>query len=69
MILGVTFADKQLAVTLTPVLIIPFMLFAGFFVNQDNIPWFLKPFQYMSIFKYGFQALVYNEYQDLTLDC
>jgi hypothetical protein len=27
------FSDKQLAVTLTPVLIIPFMLFAGFFVN------------------------------------
>lgn len=62
LILGVTFSDKQLAVTLTPVLIIPFMLFAGFFVNQDNIPWFLKPFQYMSIFKYGFQALCYNEY-------
>ena len=69
LILGVTFADKQLAVTLTPVLIIPFMLFAGFFVNQDNIPWFLTPFQYLSIFKYGFQALVWNEYQDQTLDC
>jgi ATP-binding cassette subfamily G (WHITE) protein 1 len=33
LILGTIFADKQLAVTLTPVLIIPFMLFAGFFVN------------------------------------
>ena len=35
LILGTIFSDKQLAVTLTPVLIIPFMLFAGFFVNQD----------------------------------
>jgi hypothetical protein len=35
LILGTLFSDKQLAVTLTPVLIIPFMLFAGFFVNQD----------------------------------
>lgn len=33
LILGTIFSDKQLAVTLTPVLIIPFMLFAGFFVN------------------------------------
>jgi hypothetical protein len=43
LILSVTFSDKQLAVTLTPVLIIPFMLFAGFFVNQDNIPdWLIE---------------------------
>ena len=33
LIISCIFSDKQLAVTLTPVLIIPFMLFAGFFVN------------------------------------
>ena len=33
LIISAIFSDKQLAVTLTPVLIIPFMLFAGFFVN------------------------------------
>jgi len=44
LILGTIFSDKQLAVTLTPVLIIPFMLFAGFFVNQDNIPVWLIEF-------------------------
>jgi len=44
LILGTLFSDKQLAVTLTPVLIIPFMLFAGFFVNQNQIPKFLLPF-------------------------
>ena len=67
--MGTIFSDKQLAVTLTPVLIIPFMLFAGFFVNQNNIPWFLKEFEYLSIFKYGFQALVLNEFHDLDLAC
>lgn len=69
LIIGTIFSDKQLAVTLTPVLIIPFMLFAGFFVNQDNIPWWLKEFQYMSIFKYGYQALFLNEYDGLHLAC
>ena len=44
LILGTIFSDKQLAVTLTPVLIIPFMLFAGFFVNQENIPKWLIEF-------------------------
>jgi ATP-binding cassette subfamily G (WHITE) protein 1 len=33
LIISCLISDKQMAVTLTPVLIIPFMLFAGFFVN------------------------------------
>jgi len=58
LIISASFSDKQLAVTLTPVLIIPFMLFAGFFVSANSIPWFLKEFEYLSIFKYGYQALM-----------
>jgi ATP-binding cassette, subfamily G (WHITE), eye pigment precursor transporter len=69
LIISTLFADKQLAVTLTPILIIPFMLFAGFFVNQDNIPIWLIEFQYLSFFKYGYQALMLNEYTDLKLEC
>ena len=62
MIISVAISNKQLAVTMTPMLIVPFMLFAGFFVSSDNIPWFLKEFEYLSIFKYGYQALVHNEF-------
>ena len=62
LIISATFSDKQLAVTLTPVLIIPFMLFAGFFVSSDNIPIYLKEFEYLSIFKYGYQALMHNNF-------
>lgn len=69
LIISCTFSDKQLAVTLTPVLIIPFMLFAGFFVNQNQIPWYLSPFKVVSIFKYGYQALYLNEYDGLELEC
>ena len=69
MIISTLFSDKQLAVTLTPILIIPFMLFAGFFVNQSNIPIWLIEFQYLSFFKYGYQALMLNEYTDLHLQC
>ena len=65
LIISASFSDKQLAVTLTPVLIIPFMLFAGFFVSASNIPWFLKEFEYLSIFKYGYQALMRNQFGDL----
>jgi len=64
LIISASFSDKQLAVTLTPVLIIPFMLFAGFFVSTSSIPIFLKVFEYLSIFKYGYQALMMNEFND-----
>lgn len=60
LIISASFSNKQLAVTLTPVLIVPFMLFAGFFVASDNIPWYLKEFEYLSIIKYGYQALMRN---------
>lgn len=60
LIISASFSNKQLAVTLTPVLIVPFMLFAGFFVASSNIPWYLKEFEYLSIIKYGYQALMQN---------
>jgi len=60
LVISAGFNDKQLAVTLTPVLIIPFMLFAGFFVSTSNIPIFLKIFEWISIFKYAYNALLVN---------
>jgi len=40
------------------------MLFAGFFVASSSIPYFLREFEYLSIFKYGYQALMRNEFTD-----
>jgi len=54
LIISASFSDKQVAVTLTPVLIVPFMLFAGFFVASSSIPYWLREFEYLSIFKYGY---------------
>ena len=34
------------------------MLFAGFFSNQNNVPYYFYEFQYLSMFKYGLQAAV-----------
>lgn len=33
LLIGSAVSNKQVAVSLTPIVIIPFMLFAGFFVN------------------------------------
>merc|ERR1711990_1186072 len=64
LIISASFANKQVAVTLTPVLIVPFMLFAGFFVAASSIPYWLREFEYVSIYKYGYQALMRNEFHE-----
>lgn len=64
LIISAIFSNKQVAVTLTPVLIVPFMLFAGFFVATSSIPVWLREFEYISIYKYGYQALMQNEFTD-----
>lgn len=46
---------------LVPVLIIPFMLLGGFFINLDgveDIRVIFYPIMYLSPFKYGFQAIM-----------
>ena len=48
----------ELAMSLAPVILIPLMLFAGYFVSQDKIPYFFYEFKYISIFKYSYQTAV-----------
>ena len=48
--------SMELAMAMTPVLLVPMMLFSGFFVGQDKIPYYFYEFQYISPMKYAFQA-------------
>ena len=68
LVISAAFSDKQLAVTLTPVLIIPFMLFAGFFASTNSIPVFMLVFQYCSIFMYAYNALLLNQFEVFVND-
>jgi len=67
--LSTIFPTLEIALALVPVLIIPFFILAGFFVNQDSIPVWLIEFEYLSVFKWLFQSLALNEFTDLTLNC
>ena len=68
-ILGTSVSNKMVISVLTPMLVVPMMLFAGFFVSQDSIPKWLLPFRETSIFKYAYQALFLNEFEGLELGC
>ena len=67
--IGTAIHNQQIAVIMTPILVVPMMLFAGFFVNQDNIPSWLTWLRELTIFKYAYQAFMINEFTDLDLEC
>lgn len=54
---------------IAPTVFIPLMLFAGFLLNEDNIPVWLIWVKYLSLFKWGFQILAINEFEGLTFEC
>lgn len=62
LLLSTLFADAGIVMALVPVLIIPFLLVAGFFVPLSQVFGFYYPFEYLSMFRYGFEAIVYSQY-------
>ena len=68
-VLGTSVSDKNVAVILTTLVVVPMMLFAGFFVNQKQMIALIRPIAHISIFRYGYQAMVINEFTDADLDC
>ncbi|KAL4512208.1 hypothetical protein ABPG72_005210 [Tetrahymena utriculariae] len=59
---GSAFSNAQTAIAVTPMLLMPFMLFAGFYKNASDYASWIGWIQYISPFKYSFQAVVINEY-------
>ena len=68
-ILGTAIANKVVITVMTPIVVVPMMLFAGFFVNQSNVPEWLYFLRETSIFKYAYQAFFLNEFEGLEMEC
>ena len=68
--LGIAASSAEVSLQLVPLTIIPFMIFSGFFVNtQDVPPWFIW-IEAISPFRYGFEALIFNEFDSIgDIDC
>lgn len=57
------------ALAVGPALILPFMLFAGFFVNTESIPVYFLWLEVLSFFKYGFSTGAVAVWEDVELEC
>jgi len=71
---GALVNTTQAAITISPLLLTPFLMFAGFFSNKDSIPDAFGWIKFASVsiiqpFYYGFRILAINEFTDRQLDC
>ncbi|KAJ1344027.1 hypothetical protein BSLG_001167 [Batrachochytrium salamandrivorans] len=65
--LGCAFIEYGTAILVASMLLLFQMLFAGLLVNQLQIPTALSWLQYLSFFKYAFEAVVVNDASGLSL--
>jgi ABC-type multidrug transport system permease subunit len=70
LVVGAVF-DLQSAAFMAPTFAIPFLLFAGFFINFKSIPSYMNWMTYVSFFRYGFEGsmLAIYDYDRPPLDC
>ncbi|KAB7496025.1 Protein white [Armadillidium nasatum] len=58
--------NLAMALNIAAPLLIPFMLFGGYFLNPDTIPPYFIWLRYISWFNYGFEALAIAQWKDIT---
>lgn len=67
--LSCLFESLEVSLQGAPLIILPLVLFSGFFVNSNGIPVWFDWIKYLSPMKYSYEALMKNEYSDLKLRC
>lgn len=56
----------SMALSVGPPVIIPFLIFGGFFLNAGSVPSYFEWLSYLSWFRYGNEALLINQWTGVT---
>jgi ABC-type multidrug transport system permease subunit len=63
-LIGALVRDLTLAIEIAPLIFVPFLLYAGFTTNTDNILTGLKFIEYSSPIRYAFEFFITNEFEN-----
>ncbi|XP_076458336.1 protein white-like [Babylonia areolata] len=58
--------DVNIALAVAPPILVPFMMFGGFFLNNDSVPVYFLWLKYLSWFNYASEYMMVNQWQDIT---
>lgn len=61
--------NKQFMLLAMTCINLPLFLLGGFVISSHSIPWYMGPLAYISYYKWGYQAMMINEYEDLDIAC
>lgn len=61
--------DYVLANAISAMLILPFILLGGFYLQDQDPPVYLIWLKEMSMFNWGFKLMVINQFQGKTFEC
>jgi len=61
LLLGSVILDEKSVSSVVPIIILPIILFSGFFKNRDELPKWIGWIEYISPNKYGFIGFIENE--------
>ena len=68
-LLGCAVSDLKTVTELSPLLLVPQMLFAGFFIKTSQIPIFLRWAQYLCSLKYALNLILIIEFNPKNHNC
>lgn len=61
--------DPAAALQLFPIIVVPLMMFSGYFLNSENTPAYLVWIEHLIFFKYGLRASFNNEFAGTSFYC
>ncbi len=65
---GSAVPSAEAANALGPAVMVLFIVFGGYYVNSENVPWMLRWVPKASLIRHGFEGLCVNEFRGLTFD-
>lgn len=63
-LIGSMFKDAKQASAMTPIFLLPFMMFGGLYNKLNSIPEWIGWIQYLSPFRYGLHGVLLNEFDN-----
>lgn len=69
LVLSASFKEPEMAGQIAPAVVVLFLMFSGYFLNEASIPAWIGWIKYISFIRYAFQALCVNEFSGGTFTC
>jgi len=69
LVLSASFKNTKMAAQIAPMVVILFLMFSGFLINEESVPAYFIWLREISFIRYTFKAVAVNEFEGQTFEC